>query len=217
MEINKIKPRSKKKLTLGTIVLSAAIGITSLNMAYAPQEKAQATPTKKAEAAQKADAVQEKEQATQANQEEQKSPKKTDGIFYAIDCPDCPGMYAYFQQAYNTYFILPHRNIYEITIMPGDSFNRWQENEGWPKDVPPKSTQLLVKLLHYVNKEPFDHINLIAGQTMRVIDFDGDDSVMKRSMEFYGRRLTAEEMEETQKHNQEYEANKKLDDEQVKK
>jgi hypothetical protein len=188
--------RTKKGITLGIIVLAFSMGVASPKLAYAPQESMQLP------SAQKIEVVQAEEQAAQAEQE--KKPKSADRFSYAVDCAGCPGMYAYSQKAQNTYFLLPHRRIVEITLMAGDSYNRYQENEGWPENYPPRSSQLLLKLLHYVNKEPFDAFDLKEGNSIRVIDFDGDGFVMKRAIEFYGRKLTAEEMDETIKHNDEY-------------
>jgi hypothetical protein len=102
--------------------------------------------------------------------------------------------------------LIRHKDIYEITLNRGDSFYKYWENEKQENEPDPVSVETFVKSLEYINKKPFDPLNLIAEKKMRVWDLDSDGFVMSRNMNQYGRRLTEAEMDETISHNLDYDA-----------
>jgi len=108
------------------------------------------------------------------------------------------------------YFLIPQKDIYEITTPEGYTFDFWWTNENWESKDFSRTRELLMKILGYVNKKPFDPLNPKAGKPMRVVDLNENGYSCGMNMSAYGRRLSEKEMDETIKHNQGYDKKVKI-------
>jgi hypothetical protein len=108
------------------------------------------------------------------------------------------------------HFLIPQKDIYDITTPEGYTFDFWWTNEDWENNDFPRTRGLLMKILEYVNKKPFNPLRPKAGKPVRLIDLDNDGYVSGMNMLLYGRRVSEKEMDDTIKHNQEYDKKVKI-------
>jgi len=104
------------------------------------------------------------------------------------------------------YFLIPQKDIYEITTPEGYTFDFWWTNEGQENNDFPRTKEFLMKILEYVNEKPFNPLKPKAGKPMRVVDLNENGYSCGMNMSLYGRRLSEKEIDETLKYNKEYDA-----------